>query len=159
MLKIRKQLSVNLSIVVAVLFIAVFAAIAAFVPFVWESTPYFSWLIKGIEVNNDAELGKSLFFAWFYVIFAVAEICCFAVLALLLHVRKGLVFTEKSVAYIRFVSWGCMFLSVLFLVGQFFHPLMFTLSLAAAFLGLCLRVVKNVIEQATAIKNEHDFTI
>ena len=33
------------------------------------------------------------------------------------------------------------------------------MAFAAAFFGLILRVVKNVIEQAVILKNENDFTI
>ena len=33
------------------------------------------------------------------------------------------------------------------------------LAFTAALLGLCLRVVKNVIEEATAIKSENDLTV
>jgi hypothetical protein len=32
-------------------------------------------------------------------------------------------------------------------------------SFLALFLGLCLRVAKNVIAEATEIKNDHDLTI
>lgn len=158
MLKISKGASVNVSLCAAVAFIVTFAAFAVVLPFVWEDTPYFSDFINGIEANNSA-LHKEMFFAWLYTVICVAEICCVAVVLLLLRVRKGLVFTEASISYIRFVSWGCVFLALVGMVGQLFHPLMFILALAAAFLGLCLRVVKNVIEEATAIKNENDFTV
>lgn len=159
MLKIPKRTSVNLSITVAAVFIIIIAVLSAAIPFIWEKTPYFSWLIKGIEVFGSTQTGQTLFFVWLYVALAVVEIFCIIAFFLLLRVRKGLVFTTRSVALIRSISWGCIILSLLFVVGQIFHPLMFVLALAAIFLGICLRVVKNVIEEATAIKAENDFTI
>jgi hypothetical protein len=35
----------------------------------------------------------------------------------------------------------------------------YAIAFAALLLGLCLRVVKNVIEEATEIKRENDFTV
>lgn len=73
--------------------------------------------------------------------------------------HNGLVFTEISVSIIRFVSWCCLILAAIILFAQVFHPTAFIFALAVAFLGICLRVVKNVIEAATAIKNENDLTV
>ncbi|MBO7737139.1 MAG: DUF2975 domain-containing protein, partial [Clostridia bacterium] len=85
--------------------------------------------------------------------------CCIAVTFLLLRVRKGLVFTPKSVSYIRFISWMCVLLAAIVLVAQYFHAAAFIIALAMSVLGLSLRVVKNVIEAATEIKNENDLTV
>ena len=41
----------------------------------------------------------------------------------------------------------------------FFLTSAFAVTFAAFFMGIILRVVKNVIEQATVIKSENDFTI
>ena len=78
---------------------------------------------------------------------------------LLVRVRKGLVFTEKSVALIRGVSWCCFALCGAFLLFAIYFQYAFAAAFAAAFLGLCLRVVKNVIEEAVRIKNENDLTV
>ena len=78
---------------------------------------------------------------------------------LLLRVRAGNVFTMKSVALIRGVSWCCMLLGLIFgLLGIYFQ-LAFIVAFAGIFLGICLRVTKNVIEQATIIKSENDLTV
>lgn len=97
-------------------------------------------------------------------------ICCYAVLTvamvadvlmfwLLIRVKHELVFTEISVALIRWVSWCVIIIGVLFLALGYFLVEGLICAAAALFLGLCLRIVKNVIERATEIKLENDFTV
>ncbi len=159
MFKISRRKSVNLSIAVALSFIVVVTVIAVLIPFTWEDTPYFSKLINDVVINESQQLGRSLFFAWLYICLIIVEACCAMVLILLVRVHRGLVFSEISVDCLRYISWLCMLLSLFLFVGEIFHPLMFVMAMAVVFLGLCLRVAKNVIELATAIKQEHDFTI
>ena len=80
-------------------------------------------------------------------------------LFLLMRVKNHLVFTDISIALIRGVSWCCMTLGLLFgLLGIYFQ-LAFIVAFAGIFLGICLRVTKNVIEEATVIKSENDLTV
>lgn len=78
---------------------------------------------------------------------------------LLANIRKKEVFIEKNVKYLRWISWCCFAVSLLIMIGAFSTFLLFTVAIAAAFIGLILRVVKNVIEQAMILKNENDLTI
>lgn len=79
---------------------------------------------------------------------------------LLLLVRKHAVFSDKAVSCLRTISWLCFFEVVLLLCAMVFYrrPALL-LAFVAAFIGLVLRVVKNVIEEAEALKKENDFTI
>ncbi len=78
---------------------------------------------------------------------------------MLLRIRKGLVFTEQTVTLIRGVSWCCIGLCLIFGFLGIYFQLAFLVSLLAVFLGLCLRVCKNAIEDATRIKQENDLTV
>ena len=79
---------------------------------------------------------------------------------LLLLVKQHLVFTDKAVSYLRTISWCCFIEAALCLItARVFVPAHYAAAFVAAFLGLVLRVVKNVIEEAVALKNENDFTI
>jgi hypothetical protein len=79
---------------------------------------------------------------------------------LLLLVRRHLVFTDKAVSCLRTISWCCFIEAGLFVVsGVLFFGIDLVLAFVAGFLGLVLRVVKNVIEEAVALKAENDFTI
>ena len=85
-----------------------------------------------------------------------------AVLALdyLLLVRRRQVFTDQAVSCLRTISWCCFIEAGLFVVnGVLFFGIDLVLAFVAGFLGLVLRVVKNVIEEAVALKAENDFTI
>lgn len=80
-------------------------------------------------------------------------------IALLQRVRNGKVFTNTSVLLIRAVSWCCFFVCVIFgLIGIYFQ-LSYIVAFGVLLLGLCLRVIKNVLEEATAIKCENDLTV
>ena len=79
---------------------------------------------------------------------------------LLLLVRRHLVFTDGAVSCLRTISWCCFIEAGLFVVnGVLFFGIDLILAFVAGFLGLVLRVVKNVIEEAVALKAENDFTI
>ena len=79
---------------------------------------------------------------------------------LLLLVKKRQVFTDRAVSCLRTISWCCFIEAGLFVLsGALFFGIDLVLAFVAGFLGLVLRVVKNVIEEAVALKNENDFTI
>lgn len=78
---------------------------------------------------------------------------------LLANIKKKEVFIEKNVKYLRVISWCSFAVSAILLVSGFYYLLFLLIAIAAAFFGLILRVVKNVIEQAVAIKNDNDLTI
>ena len=79
---------------------------------------------------------------------------------LLLLVKQHLVFTDKAVSCLRTISWCCFIeVPLCLLTTRVFFPAHLAAAFVAGFLGLVLRVVKNVIEEATALKAENDFTI
>ena len=79
---------------------------------------------------------------------------------LLLLVRRRQVFTDGAVSCLRTISWCCFIEAGLFVVtGVLFFGIDLILAFVAGFLGLVLRVVKIVIEEAVALKAESDFTI
>ena len=94
-----------------------------------------------------------------YCVLALAMLADILLFWLLLLVRAGEVFTARSVALIRGVSWCAIGVSLLFLLMARYYLIALALAFTAVLLGLCLRVVKNVIEEATAIKAENDLTV
>ena len=78
---------------------------------------------------------------------------------LLLLVKKRQVFTDKAVSCLRTISWCCFIEAALLLLGVIYYYVVPILAFIAFFLGLVLRVVKNVIEEAVALKAENDYTI
>jgi len=82
-----------------------------------------------------------------------------ALFLLLIEVRQGHIFTRPPVRYLRLLSWCCMAEGALFAVLGLYFYFSFAIAAASLILGLILRVVKNCVEEAVAIKEENDFTI
>lgn len=92
--------------------------------------------------------------------------CCLPALAalisldrLLRNIMKEEVFIPANVKLLRIISWSCFAAAVLMLVCAGYYTLFLAVAVAAGFMGLILRVVKNVIEEAVVIKEENDYTI
>ncbi|AHF09236.1 MULTISPECIES: DUF2975 domain-containing protein [Dehalobacter] len=78
---------------------------------------------------------------------------------LLSNIRREEVFIEKNVKLLRVLSWCSFVVSAILFISGFYYILFVIIAVCAAFLGLILRVIKNVFEQAIVIKRENDFTI
>lgn len=93
-------------------------------------------------------------------------LCCIPALAalfsldrLLGNIKNEQVFTNTNVKYLRIISWCCFVVAVLIVAAGHYYFILYFVAVVAAFIGLIVRVVKNVIEQAALIKAENDFTI
>lgn len=78
---------------------------------------------------------------------------------LLFNIRSERVFIDENVTLLRRISWCCFLAAAITLVSSRFYLVFLLISIASAFMGLILRVVKNVIQQAVAIKAENELTI
>ena len=78
---------------------------------------------------------------------------------LIRNIRKGIVFTEQNVSILKAVSLLCLGIGVLTFAGGFFYQPLFFVTLAALFLTLVVRVVKNVMHRAVEMKDELDLTV
>ena len=157
MFRISSKLSTHLSLAICTVFFLICVAGLFVLP---ALTELFISYPDGIGNRGEiAQSGRSFVLAMAYLGLGAVLLADGLMFALLLRVRRGLVFTAKSVALIRSVSWCCFLLCAAFCgLGRWFQ-LAFVVAFAAVFLGACLRVVKNVIEEATEIKSEHDLTV
>ena len=157
MFKISTKLSTRISIILAVIFL-IGCVVGLFI------LPFLTNMLINVDDNignRDAttQAGRIFVHVLAYAALLDAILADVMLLLLLMRVKNSLVFTEISVALIRGVSWCCMFLGLIFgLIGIYFQ-LTFIVAFAGIFLGICLRVTKNVIEQATIIKSENDLTV
>ena len=141
--------SVTLSLVCNRLVIAAVIGVAVGTP----------WLVNGYVDY----LGKRQSVAQPLMVTLIAS-CVVALVALLcldrllVNIKKSQVFIPENVALLRRISWCCFGVAIVLLVSYYY--LFFLIAgIAAAFIGLVLRVVKNVIEEAIILKNENDLTI
>lgn len=157
MLKISTKRSTMVSLVISVTFFVLCVVAVFFMPTV------INMLIDTPDnIGNRGDItngGRVYVHVVSYVLLSTFALCDVFNMLLLLRVRKGLVFTEKSVSLIRLVSWGCLGICLCFLLLGVYFQLALIVAFLALFLSLCLRVVKNVIEEATEIKGENDLTV
>ena len=152
MLKIPKTVSATISLIFAFLAGAAVLALGATLR---------RWLL--VPGKTGYYLPENWWIGYFGLAIALAAIV--VLIVLLVRVRRGLVFTAASVSCLRGISWLCVLEAIFFAVFAFVgrgagvSPYALLLAGAAMFMCLIVRVVKNVIEEATAIKAENDFTI
>ncbi|MDE6723316.1 MAG: DUF2975 domain-containing protein, partial [Eubacterium sp.] len=120
----------------------------------------------------------------FYIAVPVGYIALSCLDRLLIRIKKGFVFDNKNVKYLRMFSWLCFFVctvTTLFAAGVFITLCLdtigvveikgltildlyysifgFCVSIAELFVGVVVRVVKNIFESAIKIKEENELTI
>jgi len=98
--------------------------------------------------------------AWIFYACCPAGWTAIAALLKLLHnIRVGEVFTRQNATLLRLLSWCFAFTALVSFVTVYWFPSLLIIGTAAGFLALILRVVKNVIAQATLLREENDLTI
>lgn len=78
---------------------------------------------------------------------------------LLGNMSEARVFTVDNVTLLRRVSWNCFAVAAICLVSTAYYVPFLVGAMAAAFMALIVRIVKNVFQQAVRMKDELDFTV
>lgn len=157
MLKTSKNLSISLSLGLAVFFLLCCIAGLFVLP---ALTQMLIDLPDNIGTRNEiTQPERALVLALAYAILADFIFADCLLLRLLTRVKKGLVFTAATVSLIRGISWCCILLCLLFGILGIYFQLSIIVAVMCVFLGVCLRVCKNAFEEATFIKNENDLTV
>ncbi len=153
----NRKRSVILSIVACFIFLGILTSFVFVGP--WFIKIWFS-VYRGWNINGEAIKDMSmLFVSCFYPCALVAYITLYSLLRLLFNIKKDEIFVCANVKYLRRISWCCFIVALItFVGGVFYIPFLFA-AVAAAFLGLMLRVVKNVMQNAVEINEENELTI
>ena len=153
----NRKRSVTLSIVVCFIFVGILTAALFIGP--WFVKFWFT-VYRGWEENGEAMRNKSTLFAsCFYPCSVFAYITLYSLLKLLFNIKKDEIFIDSNVKYLRRISWCCFAVSFITLVGGVFYIPFLFVAAAAAFVGLMLRIVKNVMQNAVEINVENELTI
>ena len=157
MLKISKDFSIALSLIIAAIFFLCCIGGLFILP---DLVPMLIDTPDNIGSRQEiTQLGRNLVLIASYGILADFLAADTMMIILLLRIRKRLVFTDATVALIRGVSWCCLLLcGILCFLGIYFQ-LAFIAALCVLFLGICLRVCKNAFEEANQLKQENELTI
>ncbi|MFI3292614.1 MAG: DUF2975 domain-containing protein [Rikenellaceae bacterium] len=105
-------------------------------------------------------LGEGVvFMGTLYICSLPGYVLLYSLYRLLGNLEDRQVFIPKNIAYLRRSSWCCVMVAVVCVVGVPTYPSFVIITVAAGFMALIIRIIKNVFEQAILMKNELDFTV
>ncbi|HCR84567.1 DUF2975 domain-containing protein [Syntrophomonas wolfei] len=143
--------SIILSKLCVLLFMGLLVAAVVTAPWLTQ------WYVEFSQAGLEEE--AAYFMATIYVGSVPAAYLLYSLLKLLRRIETGQVFTAKNVELLRRISWSCFVGAGIALISLlYYYPWLF-MGVAAAFMGLIVRVVKNVVAQAVELKNEADYTV
>lgn len=119
------------------------------------------WLVhRFIDFSRSDLQGSEIFFiATIYLGSLPAGYLLYNLYCLLRRIESDLVFIPGNVELLRRISWSCFAGAGLGLVSAaYYFPWMFV-AISAAFMGLIVRVVKNVVAKAVQLQDEVDYTV
>lgn len=149
--------SVKLSIIVCFVLAAVLVLLAIFGPMVFK---LYMTAYRGFQPDGEAMQRLSKTFAFcFYPSSVFSAVILYSLLKLLFNIKGGQVFTNQNATLLRVVSWCCFAISLITFVGAFFYMPFGFVALAGGFVGMMLRVLKNVMQSAALMREENDLTI
>jgi hypothetical protein len=88
-----------------------------------------------------------------------AWLCLYQLWRLLRSVGRGAVFTDENVRRMRVVSWCCGAAALISAVSAAYYLPFAFVAVAAGFMALIVRIVKNAFQQAITMKDELDLTV
>ena len=156
-----KSKSAALSLVCTRTLIAIFIAAAVCLPFILSGGSYYGVRHGGgiLYLGMPEETVLAVYICA-YASFVPAIIALLSLDLLLRNIRKDHVFVRVNVKCLRILSWCCFAIAIIMLCGwPFLSYVLLFVAAAAAFFGILMRVVKNVIDAACEIKDENDYTI
>lgn len=119
------------------------------------------WLVRWLVGFSRADLRgvESYLYTTIYTGIAPATVLLYSLHKLLKHISGGMVFIAENVELLRHISWSCFAGAAVCLISTLYYIPWLLLGIAAAFMGLIVRVVKNVVAQAVALQDEVDQTV
>lgn len=118
-----------------------------------------AWFVEKAHLQPSAQLTAALLVLG-YACAALAIGMLVSLYNFLRRIEKGEVFVAENVTALRRISWCCAGAAALCLAAVLicYRPFV-VLALAAGFMALLVRVLKNAFAQAVRMKNELDYTI
>ena len=118
------------------------------------------WLVDTHILQHTGPVVEVTLLVLGYLCAALAFWMLYNLYRFLQRLEQGQVFVPQTVQALRRISWCCMGAAVLCLPAGVLIYLPFAfLAVAAGFMALLVRVLKNAFEQAVRMKDELDYTI
>lgn len=121
----------------------------------------FPGFLDGIVRRRGLEpaFGRICVTVSFYSLLVPTAIALWNLYRLLANISREEVFVEDNVRCLRILSWACYLAAAICLASSAYYIPFLFLTALTGFMGLILRVVKNVFAEAVALKQESDYTI
>jgi len=142
--------SIGLSKLCILVFLFALVAIAVSAP--WLA----GWFV---DYSNAAQGSESFLLATIYIGSIPAAYLLYNLFHLLRRIEAGQIFIAENVECLRRISWSCFVGAGIAFISGFYYLSWLFVFMAAAFMGLIVRVVKNVVAQAVALQDEADYTV
>ncbi len=121
------------------------------------------WIIRYLLTLSPpglfGEFAMELLMAYLYICSVPAFVVLYQLFMLLNRIARGNIFTRRNIICFRLVSWCCLTVGIFSIPFIAVWPSLALVCLAAGLVGLILRIVKNVFEQAVKMKEELELTI
>lgn len=95
----------------------------------------------------------------YYVCLLPAFTALYSLIKMLFSIRREEIFTDANIKHLRILSWCCFAVAFVTVIGFIFYRPLVIVSIAAGFIGLIIRVIKNVMYSAKILREENDLTI
>ena len=149
--------SVNFSIFVCLFLLLLLIILILFAPDIFQ---LYLTAYRGFNAGGEALLNiKKTFCYCFYPCSVFAGIILISLLKLLFNIKDQNIFINENVKLLRAISWSCFAIAIITFIGAFFYMPFIFVAAAGGFVGMLLRVLKNVMFAAVEISNENELTI
>lgn len=118
------------------------------------------WMLRTHRLAMEGPAVGAVLLVLGYLCAALALWMLFNLYRFLCRIEQGEVFVADNVTALRRISWCCVGAAALCLpVGAALYLPFVFLAVAAGFMALIVRVLKNAFAQAVRMKNELDYTV
>lgn len=148
---------VRRSVLLSQLLLALFTAAVLFLDI--RCQWFWGWVSDSGILGAVNGTDKYLFLGCLFGCSIPAYVLLYNMHILLKRVLHGSVFTLENVRLLWIVSFCCFLAALLCLVFSWRFPVLLVITFAAGFVGLIVRIVKNVFQQALSMKDELDLTV
>lgn len=119
------------------------------------------WLVRWLIGFSRADLqGTYLnFFATIYLGSLPAIVLLYSLFFLLKRIAARQFFLPENVEHLRRISWSCFAGGAIAFISAFYYLPWLLVAVPAGFMGLIVRVVKNMVSLAVELQHEVDSTV
>lgn len=115
------------------------------------------WFIETRTIDLDGM--NSYFMISYYCACIPAAVLLVCLFRLLSNIRNDKVFILENTTYLRISSWCCVLVTIICLVSTIYYVPYFIIAIAAGFMALIIRIIKNVFSKAIILQEDADYTI